>query len=70
MTSPTPPLERQRPSWSPDGTRIAFAAGSSTAQDLYLVNADGSGETLVTTNGRNPTWRPDGTEIAFHVPGP
>ena len=30
------------PSWSLDGHRIAFNAGSSTTSDIYLINLDGS----------------------------
>jgi hypothetical protein len=66
LTSPAPPLADSAPSWSPDGRRIAFARGSGCCtRDLRVVNADGTGEALLTTNGRNPTWSPDGTEIAF-----
>ena len=65
LTSPTSPAFDADPSWSPDGTRIAFSRGSSSARDLYIVNANGSGATLLATNGEDPTWSPDGTEIAF-----
>ena len=59
------------PAWSPDGTRIAFAALSPLASnsDIYVMNADGSGVTNLTDNSnlrqRNPAWSPDGTRIAF-----
>jgi dipeptidyl aminopeptidase/acylaminoacyl peptidase len=65
VTSPTSPAFDADPSWSPDGTRIAFSRGSSSTRDLYIVNADGSGATLLAINGQDPTWSPDGTEIAF-----
>jgi Tol biopolymer transport system component len=46
------------PSWSPDGTRIAF---SSTRDDgngeIYVMNADGSGQTRLTNNPA-PDWYP------------
>src|SRR5688572_33143519 len=61
VTSPTSPAFDADPSWSPDGTRIAFSRRSATARDLYIVNANGSGTTLLATNGRYPTWSPDGT---------
>src|SRR5688572_16674526 len=69
VTNPTSPAFDADPSWSPDGTRIAFSRGGFPTQDLYIVNADGSGVTLLATNGQDPTWSPDGTEIAF-VPSP
>jgi hypothetical protein len=55
------------PSWSPDGTRIAFADDG--AQGIFSVNLDGSGLTQLTSNpvdgDYSPTWSPDGAKIAF-----
>jgi hypothetical protein len=67
------------PAWSPDGTRVVFATSRdrngetcfhecSPNNELYMVNADGSGERrLTTTEGdeQEPAWSPDGTRIAF-----
>lgn len=49
--------------WSPDGTRIAFARRGR----LYLMNADGSAETALTSgiDDRDQYWSPDGGQIAF-----
>jgi Tol biopolymer transport system component len=51
------------PSWSPDGTQLAFARRGS----IYVVGADGRGLRRVTRrDGDNqPVWSPDGTRIAF-----
>src|SRR5215216_3575241 len=59
--APAPmPLGGERPSWSPDGRRLAFSA------NLTVANADGSGyEELRRYPSRHPTWSPDGRFIAF-----
>jgi len=57
------------PDWSPDGTRLAFASNRSGNYEIYITNADGSGEPLQVTNqpgsDMNPDWSPDGSQIAF-----
>jgi Tol biopolymer transport system component len=52
------------PSWSPDGEKIAFARGGDEG-GIYVMNADGSDETRLTTDGLYPSWSPDGEKIAF-----
>lgn len=56
------------PAWSPDGTRIAFASAREGSFDIYVMNADGTGTTRLTStdeNDQGPTWSPDGSRIAF-----
>lgn len=45
------------PTWSPDGTRIAFAFLGRPA-GIYVMNADGSSPQLVIEGGRQPGWGP------------
>jgi dipeptidyl aminopeptidase/acylaminoacyl peptidase len=54
------------PAWSPDGTKIAFDAGSSSG--INTIEIDGRhrhrmGGALV--DGDDPAWSPDGTHIGF-----
>src|SRR5438128_2724557 len=70
-------LEIGRVEWSPDGTKLAFAYGTTILSgivgdndptvDIYTVNIDGSGLTRLTNDGFSvgPTWSPDGNQIAF-----
>jgi WD40-like Beta Propeller Repeat len=59
------------PSWSPDGSRLAYVCGNFS---LCLMNADGSGQSALTRTGswsgtyvydEYPTWSPDGKKLAF-----
>ncbi|HEU4978379.1 MAG TPA: DPP IV N-terminal domain-containing protein [Solirubrobacteraceae bacterium] len=53
------------PDWSPDGTKIAYARGS----DIWVMNADGSNKTQLTTGGSYPRWSPDGTQVIYDAGG-
>ena len=54
------------PAWSPDGQTIAFSSDRSGSSQVFLMNADGSGQSPLTSDGaRHPAWSPDGAKIAF-----
>jgi dipeptidyl aminopeptidase/acylaminoacyl peptidase len=61
------------PTWSPDGSAIAFVrTGGSITGDIWVASANGDNErslmsAIVDPSGpqRSPTWSPDGTLIAF-----
>jgi Tol biopolymer transport system component len=67
------------PAWSPDGSKIAYtnqvnarsAPYSAPGVEIFLVNADGSGERRLTelapqfAYDTSPTWSPDGDQILF-----
>ncbi|MFI5225883.1 MAG: S9 family peptidase [Candidatus Limnocylindrales bacterium] len=62
------------PAWSPDGSRIAFAADRRPDRDqmwhaqVYVVDVATGAETRITDNGHalfdEPTWLPDGKTLA------
>jgi TolB protein len=78
---PDVPGYAMQPTWSPDGSKIAFAGFlnyppmtpvQTTRQigtsEIFVVNADGTGLVRLTSNNVNdegPAWSPDGTRIAF-----
>ena len=57
------------PDWSSDGTRIAFASYRDATSDIWVMNADGSGQTRLTSTSdaweNEPVWSPDGATIAY-----
>lgn len=64
------PSNELEPSWSADGTRIAFISDRNGQNfDIYVMNADGSDVTQLTDDSANefgPVWSPDGTQIVFN----
>lgn len=71
------------PEWSPDGAKIVYrsrqaldgsdAVNTNNVPNIWVVNADGSGETPLTEltgTGAfvvDPDWSPDGAKIAFRA---
>lgn len=56
------------PAYSPDGSKIAFVSGGAQGQDIFVMNADGTGRKQITNTGsadKQPAWSPDGKKIAF-----
>lgn len=54
------PIAGEHPSWSPDGTHIAYKYGG-----IHMYNLQTGEVQELTTDGDAPTWSPDGAYIAF-----
>ena len=57
-----------RADWSPDGSKIAFDSNRDGNNEIYSMNADGSGLLRLTSNGADDSqaaWSPDGSKMAF-----
>ena len=59
------------PSWSPDGTKIAYVSGLQHGVGIHVINADGSKPRLLPTPifyknwDCKLAWSPDGNWIAY-----
>ena len=58
------------PSWSPDGSRIAFISDRTGEEEIWVVGQDGARPAEQLTSGGRamryaPEWSPDGKHIAF-----
>lgn len=60
----------ENPTWSPDGTTVAFDhyISATEGQRIYVVPAAGGPATeLADVRAQDPTYSPDGTKIAFEL---
>ena len=58
----------QSPTWSPDGSLIAFTSNRSGNFEIWTMTASGGAPTELTNDKKkdvDPTWSPDGSKIAF-----
>jgi WD40 repeat protein len=58
--------------YSPDGTKIVYASTQSGRSEIWVMSADGSGQTQLTfpdnanaPDANDPSWSPDGSKIVF-----
>lgn len=63
----------QTPSWSPDGSKILFAAGEFPNINIYTMNADGKDRQNISPNpgfDYDPVWSPDHRAAFRFMEGP
>ncbi|MEZ4635355.1 MAG: DPP IV N-terminal domain-containing protein [Caldilineaceae bacterium] len=57
------------PAWSPVGDSLLFVSAESGNDEIYRIQADGSGLQQLTQNDwewdKHPSWSPDGQQIVF-----
>ncbi len=64
----TNPASDFDPTWSPDGSHIAFRSQRDGNDEIYVMNTDGTCQRNLTNdivNDWSPAWSPDGKHIAF-----
>jgi Tol biopolymer transport system component len=68
LTDPPTGAEDASPTWSPDGTRLAFVRSTPEGSQIFTIGADGTGVTQLTSAPgfkSHPAWSPDGRTIVF-----
>jgi len=61
-------ISDEQPTWSPDGTQLAFVSDRTGDVEIFTMNSDGeSVHQLTASPGADwePAWSPDGSRIAF-----
>ena len=56
------------PTWSPDGSKLAFVSDREGNEEIYLMSRDGNDLVNLTNHAGsdfNPVWSPSGRYIAF-----
>ena len=63
-----PDVSLFQPTWTPDGNKILFVSTIDGDAEIYMINADGSNQTQLTSNSSHDTWPSvsyDGSSIVF-----
>lgn len=60
------PADDSAPTWSPDGTQIAFHSTRNNTTGIFIISSTGRNlRLLIGDNANYPAWSPDGTQLVF-----
>jgi len=61
-------VDQGEPFFSPDGRQVVYETTTAGFQQIFVMNADGTGQKQIThdpVNHDSPSWSPDGSKIAY-----
>lgn len=71
LTEPRDGVLEERPTWSPDGSMIAFQSiDRETGPTAWVMRADGSARRLVARDAGPPVWSLDGKSLVCEITDP
>jgi Tol biopolymer transport system component len=58
-----------QPSWSPNGSKLAFTVEQNRGSGIYVMRVDGTDVRRIAAGGHGTVWSPDGSMIAYRTNG-
>jgi Tol biopolymer transport system component len=64
----SPQAQAYAPTWSPDGTEVAFVRSVEAVNGIFVIDLETTEERQISPDGVAPEWSPDGSRIAYASP--